>query len=722
MSRNEKEIEKLLRDKKYVETKPLATLLTKEVSNNIFSIKKEGEEISDKFAEIKNDKYFNLLKFLLTDGYIEKDYSDYMTYFYENSLSRVDKIFLRSVRDRKALPFDYELTDPEKVIDMLKPTDMYQEEVLNFDLVFHILNMYKESEFERNLIDHLNDKENFEFIKSYFINVQDYKLMVDALNRMWPSFIEETFGNNVLTEESTRKYVENTIMFASPSILLKVNENEVLTDYISDCDDFINIDFNTNHIIHQLELIGVSFKRISEEIVNKEMLKAVYRKSLYNLNFHNIAIMLRKIHSFSNEEEICKSNYSLVCKNITSPLYNYIQTNFKAYMDIYLENCKGEITDESHIILDVLNNEKATIEQREKYMMLSCNSVEHIELVTNKDLWTIIVSLRKMIVSERNVMLYFIEKGFDEALVGCINYMNCKFDYSNSELGFSDTEKEKFFDAVVICNNLNNNDYESIICSLNYYFTDFDIKNINFDKMKILIDNNVIKMDKKSLLFIRENYSEITLYYIEKNIGQYVDIMDNAIFSQDELDTILEWDVGNDIKLKLLAFSSEKISIAEKNYDDEINEYILKNNLFEGDINDLFVSYDHQTYNVREFVFDYAVNNIKFTINNLAGMSEALFIRILSSNEVEYDNKIKLFVAIIPESDIVKVKTYLRILNKTEFEEVFDSGKRPSYVIDSETEAILDAFIEKGWMYKYIVDSRNDKVYTIHRFPHKERK
>ena len=38
--------------------------------------------------------------------------------------------------------------------------------------------------------------------------------MVDALNRLWPSFIEETFGNNALTEEITRKYVENTIMFA----------------------------------------------------------------------------------------------------------------------------------------------------------------------------------------------------------------------------------------------------------------------------------------------------------------------------------------------------------------------------------------------------------------------------------------------------------------------------------------------------------------------------
>ena len=229
-------------------------------------------------------------------------------------------------------------------------------------------------------------------------------------------------------------------------------------------------------------------------------------------------------------------------------------------------------------------------------------------------------------------------------------------------------------------------------------------------------------MNEKSLLFIRENYSEIALYYIEKNIEQYVDIMDNDIFSQDELNTILKWDVGNDIKLKLLAFSSEKISIAGKNYDDEINEYILKNNLFEGDINYLFTAYDYQAPNVREFVFEHAINNIKSTIENLSGMSETLFKRILSSDEVASNNKIKLFVARISESDSLKAKTYLKILNKTEFEEIFDNNKRPRYVISLETETILNAFIEKGWMHEYVVDSRNEDYYRIRRFPSKEEK
>ena len=54
-------------------------------------------------------------------------------------------------------------------------------------------------------------------------------------------------------------------MFAHQNVLLKVNANEVLTDYISDRDDFISIDYDTNHIIQRLELMGILFKRITEK-------------------------------------------------------------------------------------------------------------------------------------------------------------------------------------------------------------------------------------------------------------------------------------------------------------------------------------------------------------------------------------------------------------------------------------------------------------------------
>ena len=65
--------------------------------------------------EIKSSDYFELLKFLISNGYIDETYNDYMTYFYEDSLSAQDKVFLRRITDRKGADYDYkivrELTD-----------------------------------------------------------------------------------------------------------------------------------------------------------------------------------------------------------------------------------------------------------------------------------------------------------------------------------------------------------------------------------------------------------------------------------------------------------------------------------------------------------------------------------------------------------------------------------------------------------------------------------
>lgn len=91
-----------------IQNKPLCDIIARDNINKIFSITSTNEIgcITD-FNEIKGSEYFDLLKYLIRNGYIDETYADYMTYFYENSLSRVDKIFLRSITDRKAKEYTY---------------------------------------------------------------------------------------------------------------------------------------------------------------------------------------------------------------------------------------------------------------------------------------------------------------------------------------------------------------------------------------------------------------------------------------------------------------------------------------------------------------------------------------------------------------------------------------------------------------------------------------
>lgn len=136
------EISKLKNELLYIRNKKLKDIITRENIDDIFRMTYTNEigEVRD-FNEIKTNEYFNLLKYLIRSGYIDETYPDYMTYFYENSLSRTDKMFLRSIFDQKAKEFTYQLKNPELIISRLREVDFEQKEALNFDLLTYLLQL-----------------------------------------------------------------------------------------------------------------------------------------------------------------------------------------------------------------------------------------------------------------------------------------------------------------------------------------------------------------------------------------------------------------------------------------------------------------------------------------------------------------------------------------------------------------------------------------------------
>ena len=108
-----------------IKNRQLHQIITRDNIDTIFSITSTNEigKVTE-FNEIKSSEYFDLLKYLIRNGYIDETYADYMTYFYEYSLSRIDKTFLRSVTDKKAKEYTYKLKNPKLVVSRLRLVDL----------------------------------------------------------------------------------------------------------------------------------------------------------------------------------------------------------------------------------------------------------------------------------------------------------------------------------------------------------------------------------------------------------------------------------------------------------------------------------------------------------------------------------------------------------------------------------------------------------------------
>ena len=330
------------------ESKQLHEIITRDNINFIFSITNTNEigQITS-FNEIKGSEYFDLLKYLIRNGYIDETYADYMTYFYENSLSRIDKTFLRSITDKKAKGYTYQLKNPSLVVSRLRLVDFDQEEVLNFDLLTYLLQSRSPVEYLERFINQLKETKNFKFIGAFFDATSELPAYIKYLNSQWPEMFMMVLETNALSDKQIREYSISTLYYSDDDIIQIMNKDGCLSRYISGAPDYLSINKpNIEQLIHGLNLLEVRFSKFEYESSNKALFRAVYQSSLYELNFENLKLMLRQIFGIENEDDISHKNYTQILTQPDSPLTQYVDENINEYLYVILQASGGAISDD----------------------------------------------------------------------------------------------------------------------------------------------------------------------------------------------------------------------------------------------------------------------------------------------------------------------------------------------------------------------------------------
>ena len=698
-----------------IQNKPLCDIITRDNINKIFSITSTNEIgcITD-FNEIKGSEYFDLLKYLIRNGYIDETYADYMTYFYENSLSRVDKIFLRSITDRKAKEYTYHLKNPALVVSRLRLVDFDQEEILNFDLLTYLLQTQSHIEYLERFIDQLRETKNFKFIGAYFDVTTEMPNYIKYLNIRWSEVFYTVLEEKNLSEKQIREYSIFSIYYSDDDTIKLINQDSCLCNYISNARDYLAIDEpDIDKLIHGFSLLGICFIGFDYETLNKDLFYAVYEESLYEINAENLRLIQTEILGVKNDEDIVHKNYTLLLLHSDSAITQYVNQNINKYFDVVLQISGGTILDDENVAIAVLNNPDLTVECKHSYISALRTSIVLIKAIDDIALWSPLLNADIVQYSERNIMDCFNAVKLNESVISYINRCDIDLDFSKAE--YDEDTKGRLFDSVIICNDIDNSKYKQILVSLKFIYDNFDIAEISDDKITILIDTDIIRMTADNLKFMRENYLNRKFYFIRKNIEKYIDIMDDALFSREELIEILTWDISDELKIKLLELSDDEISVIGKNYSPVVCLHILNNNFSKSDLLDLFSSFEQWDNSVQAKIFEYAIRSIVSIIDDPKSASEKLKNNLLHSDKVNRDAKIDLLIAMIPNLSEDYIKEILTLLNLTDYLKIFDTRSRPKFEINDENEKLLTAFKEANMINNYEESSEKEGYYKITR-------
>lgn len=763
---------------------PLKKIITRENIGRIFSYTYIDELKNEhKFEDVKGNSYFKLLKFLIREGYLDERYSYYMAYFYENSLTKVDKNFLIAVADKEKLEYGYRLDNPNLVVERLGISDFDEIESLNFDLLNCLLKLEDNNSKNKKttIFTQLKETKNFEFVNSYLKldNLEEIyrKKFTMFLYSIWETFFSEAKNYEKLLENDLYMYVVDILQFSKKDDLEIINKNNNIIEYIENKKDFFNFNLyaknikilemqlNHSNFFANLEGLDIKFKELeysdsfdafSRKGLGWAIFESNFKKKRYILNFNNINLIIKevlyrdilykdiqrpskfeetlsflkdkkmsltdeKLNELNNilSRELKVKNYTIINKGLenSSYLLDYLEENMDKYAEIILENCDGKIEEEEEYIIKFLNFEDIIDERKQKYIEFLANNITDFSEINNRNLWNIFLSKKKAEYSEKNIITYFRENGFNEILIKFINLKLKKLSYK--EFNFEEEDKSMFFIEVLKCYELDNEVYKNILETLEYNKAEIIFpENIPEEKVDILIKLSIIKMNPDNLKFIRSYYQNNLNNFIKSNLENYIKIIEiyNSLFPQEELLVILSDEkIDVDSKLKLLSFSNQKIKIMNKDYPAKVQNYILENNYDSSEFLELMENFNNFEEKTKEIIFDIIKDNINNFYSNLDKAPSSLINKFLKNKEI--DNAIKLTILINLLNFIKEIETFykhLKLVNSKDYKNLVKRNTSFNISINEFNLQLLEKLKEKGFIEKFSqIDETTYEVITV---------
>lgn len=699
-----KQITELELKKSELRDKKIKELITRENVDIVFNIGYKnflGKE--NDFKEIKSSQYFDLIKYLIRDGYIDETYEDYMTYFYPNSLTKNDKMFLRSVTDKKAKEWTYKINNAELVLSRLREIDFREIEILNFSLFAYILDTESVNrKYLLTFIDQLKKEKHFTFMKEYFNVMPGLILYVDSINRFWSSFLSEIINRCEFSYEQKKEYILITLYYCDNETIDEINNDNFLFTTIASDPKFLEIkDPKIEKLIVQFSRLNIKFKCLDYEKSNKDLFNAVYQHKLYEFTFENISLMLKGIYSIQNQYDIQCKNYSLIEADPTSKLFEYVKKNIDEYMRIVIDNCDGIITDNSKAAEELINSGDIEISKRKEYVEYLQTQLELLENIQEISLWDLLLLKGLIKYSEINILHYYFKssKGLNEILIKFINGGNRNLELSLNEidLKFGKESASALFDDIIVCKNLIDDKYRNIIDKLGYKYSNFNIEKISVQKIKILIQLRTIKMTAENVRFMRSTYTSEFIYFIEYNISEYIsDVIEKEPISNSELICILDLNIDDSFKTDLISHTEDHLLVMYKNYSDDVKKYILQHNFDTSELLPLINNYENQSDVIREILRELSKKHIDIIIGNDVDLANDLFEFLISKEDISTENKLILLTVNISKFSKSKCESYMRMVGSKEHERLFMG--RPKLEITETNKKLLDKFKSKYWI------------------------
>ncbi len=517
--------------------------------------------LSDRSLNIlidKESRQGQLFSVLLKSGYINEDYLDYISLFYEGSITKKDRSFLLNVKGQTGLDYDFNLTKIDNLIGKIRIVDFEESYILNYNLVDHLLQNEVYANQLNTLFEQLNDSTEYgpDFIDGFLTNGTNIEQFINKVVSKWSGIWKFIDTTSDYTKERKEEYLKLILRHAAIEDIKKVAEESKLYMKIALTEGFLTLigdDDKTQEIIKALQ---IKFFNLDFGSGSANLTKFVYEGNYYQITTLMIEKVIKQTGKF-NRSEFDTANYDAIKKSESTFLIKYIEDNIDSYINnIYLSLTDNYDEPEAGLIT-LLNNEKIKLENRIKLIKAVHTKIKDLSFIHVQGIREPLLENNKVEPTWDNLTKYYAseQQVFSPELISFLNNTENADALSTEEIDRDNLEMDgEIVDAFILSlvNEplISDDNYKILLESVPGVFNIEDIGELSHEKMELLVESYSIGTLPENFAKLKSDYADLHHPLLENTPENFVDYLS-------------EYDIdGDDL---LYVFKSEKFSSEQKN-------------------------------------------------------------------------------------------------------------------------------------------------------------
>jgi hypothetical protein len=581
-------------------------------------------------------------------GYLNEEYYDYISYFYEGMITQNDHDLLLSIK-RKIVQLPATPIDKiENFYKELQPYMFQHKAILNNNLVDYIAHYVPES-FE--LIMKVIEKKDvpLEFLAQYY-------LLGSEQQRVFEHFI--TWGKkkswDIIAKhnnETERAQLQEAWLRFSGDIV------PASQDWLNKNFLFLESHYEGIGKERSLKLCSESeFEKIGSS--NNDLIDCIIENSAYTINTHNLQVIVAYLTKESVDIE--KINYSWCLQTNNSVFIQYVNDNLEECLKLFSDEGKKE---NEKAILALLNCKEITPDFKKQYLSGQENKLPDYNGIAEEGLG-LATQLFLIEPTWENIIWYF--KKMNDLTSELSSYILHYEEKLSKLTATSQEDMQAFFESFAICPDISTTALSKLLKAFSANHLDgIDVSDLDSERLKLLLENGKFSFTDENTKALQE--TDVFGAYL---IANYTAMLDNI-----SPDFFAKSSVSREV------LTSEKFSLSQK---EDILKAIPSSHLYSSE----------------------AIANeaIKVIINQTTQeIDKDVLVEIVKKSTLKNMRLCLVTKMIISTSDNEEIADLLNLLGGI-YSEIAKREKHPKLEMNAENKALLKILKDKGFISSYPED------------------